>query len=213
MKNYILGLIIIFIGVIIGLNSFDIVNINLFFNGWWTLFIIIPSFVGLFNSTSKTGSIIGLTKGILLLLSCQNILSFSIIWKLMLPVILVVIGLSFIFKDNKVEKINISDKNNKEICATFGEEIIKVKDLFEGADLTAVFGSVKYDLSDSDIKKDIIINASSIFGGIDITLKEGVNVKVKSTPIFGGVNNKYKGNGKYTIYINCTCLFGGVNIK
>ena len=42
--KYIIGFLLIFIGLILGLNAFGITNINLFFSGWWTLFIIIPSF-------------------------------------------------------------------------------------------------------------------------------------------------------------------------
>ena len=41
------GLIFIIIGVILGGNALDIFNINLFFDGWWTLFIIVPTFIGL----------------------------------------------------------------------------------------------------------------------------------------------------------------------
>lgn len=46
MKNIILGLILIILGVIIGLNTFGITSIDIFFDGWWTLFIIIPAILG-----------------------------------------------------------------------------------------------------------------------------------------------------------------------
>ena len=42
---------------------------------------------------------IGLLIGIALLLACQNILDFDLIWKLAFPAILVAIWLSIIFKD------------------------------------------------------------------------------------------------------------------
>ena len=38
------GLVFIAVGIIVGLNSFKVTNIDLFFNGWWTLFIIVPCF-------------------------------------------------------------------------------------------------------------------------------------------------------------------------
>ena len=61
---------------------------------------------------------------------------------------------------------------------------------------------------------DIVINASSIFGGINILVPEDVNVIVKSTSIFGGVTNKKENtNSKKNIYINAMCMFGGVDIK
>lgn len=36
------GAALIALGVIWVLNSINVININLFFDGWWTLFIIVP---------------------------------------------------------------------------------------------------------------------------------------------------------------------------
>ena len=75
---------------------------------------------------------------------------------------------------------------------------------------------IKLDLRNSKIKKDVVINASAIFGGIDIYVPDGVDVKIKSTSIFGGTSNKSKNevNEKsHTIYVNATCIFGGAEVK
>ena len=48
-KNILWGIILIIIGTIIGTNALGITNINIFFKGWWTLIIIIPCFIDLFN--------------------------------------------------------------------------------------------------------------------------------------------------------------------
>ena len=106
MKNVFWGIVLIVLGLILGLNALDITNINIFFDGWWTLFIIVPCFIGLFNDKDKTGNIIGLLIGIALLLCSLGILDFDIIWKLSFPTILVIIGLSFVFKDSLNNKIN-----------------------------------------------------------------------------------------------------------
>lgn len=100
MKNtdrVIWGIILVAIGVIFALNAFGITNINVFFNGWWTLFIIIPCFAGLFTERQKTGNLIGLLIGVFLLLCCRGILDFGLLWKLVIPVIIVIIGLKMIF--------------------------------------------------------------------------------------------------------------------
>lgn len=225
MKNFgniLWGLVLISIGVIFGLNALEITDINLFFDGWWTLFIIIPCFIGLFKENEKTGNIIGFFIGIALLLCCQDILKFNLIWKLMFPGILVIIGLSLIFKDlinskisNEMKKIN--QKGNIEYCATFSGQNVKFdNEEFNGTNLTAVFGGVKCDLRNAIINSDQVINAEAIFGGIEIYVPQNVKVKVKSTPIFGGVSDKTssnKSNKLYTIYINSVAVFGGVEIK
>ena len=105
-KNILWGIVLVIIGVIVGLNALNITNINIFFNGWWTLFIIIPSLIGLLKEKDKTGNIIGLIIGVVLLLGVQNIIDFDLIWKLILPVIIIIVGLSLIFGNNLNKKIN-----------------------------------------------------------------------------------------------------------
>ncbi len=216
-RSIIWGIAIIALGVIFGGNALGWFDINIFFDGWWTLFIIIPSLFGLVNNRGKTGSLIALVIGVLLLLSCQNIIDFDIIWKLIVPIIIVGIGLSMIFKNSFNGEVVKDDTCKEEVFATFSGQDIKVEDEFKGTTLNAIFGGIKLDLRNAKIKKDVTINTTAVFGGIDLYVPEGVNVKVSSTSIFGGVDGK-KLNSKadekgHTIYINATCIFGGVDIK
>ena len=221
-SNLLWGLVFIVVGVIIGLNAFDITDINIFFDGWWTLFIIVPCFIGLFKDEDKTGNLIGLIIGVCLLLGCIDIVEFSLIWKLIVPAILVMIGLSFIFKDTLNSKIRkeikkLNKTETKEYCSCFsGQTIDFNNEEFMGCSISAIFGGVKCDLRDAIINSDVVINATSIFGGITIYVPESVNVKISSTSIFGGVTDSRKNkakDSKHTIYINTTSMFGGIEIK
>ena len=218
------GIVFIVLGLIIAGNVLGITNIKIFFNGWWTLFIIIPCFIGLFKNNRRTGNIIGLIIGVALLLACQGILRFDLVWKLLFPGILIIIGISFIFRDTiggkiskEIKELNKNRNETNEYCATFSEQNVKFDDdKFTGVDLTAVFGGVKCDLRKAIIEEDQVINATSIFGGIEIYVPENVKVKIKSTPIFGGVSDKAsysKNEQSNIIYINATCIFGGVEVK
>lgn len=222
--NILWGIVLIVIGLVLAGNAFGITNINIFFDGWWTLFIIIPCFIGLFKEKEKTGNLIGLLIGLLLLLCCQGVLNFDLIWKLLLPIILVCIGLSIIFKDafnksisTEIKKLNENIKSENEYCATFSGQTANFDgEEFKGTTLTAVFGGVKCDLRKAIINENQIVNCSAIFGGIDIYVPEDVKVKVKSTSIFGGVSDDKKHSDKNdakVIYVNATCIFGGVEIK
>ncbi len=214
------GLVFIVIGVIIALNVFNIIDFNIFFRGWWLVFIIVPCFIGLFDNTneSKVGNIVGLVIGVLLLLMCNNLIRFDIIIKLFIPAIFVIIGLYLILGssiNSKVkEKINSTNKDNLEsIVATFAEKNEK-PNKFNGAKIDAIFGSVYLDLSESSIKNESVIVATGIFGSVNIKVPEDAEVKIKSTPIFGGVSNKSKGkNEKKIIYIEAYAVFGSVDIK
>lgn len=223
-KNILWGIVLVIIGVIVGLNALNITNIDIFFNGWWTLFIIIPSLIGLLNEKDKTGNIIGLIIGIVLLLGVQNIINFDLIWKLILPMIIIIFGLSLIFgntfnnKINKeIKKINNKKGKNEEYCSTFSQQKIDFDDEeFKGASLTAVFGGITLDLRKAKINEDVVIDTTSVFGGIDIYVPDNIKIKVKSTSIFGGVDNKKSKNDnekEHIIYINASCIFGGVDIK
>lgn len=224
-KNILWGVVLILIGVVVAVNSLGIADINIFFSGWWTLFIIIPCFISLFNDDDKTGDFIGLIIGIMLLLGVRNVIGFDLIWKLILPIILVVIGLSLIFKNQisdrtikEIQKRN-KDKGNKDngYFSTFSDQKIDFeKEEFTGATMNAIFGGIKCDLSEAIIKDDVVIKTCSVFGGITLILPKDVNVRVNSNSIFGGVSgikkNK-KDTEKKTIYINASCIFGGVELK
>ena len=216
------GLVLVSLGVIFGLNALEITSIDVFFKGWWTLFIIVPCFIGIVTDKEKTPNLIGLLIGIVLLLAVRDIISFKIISKLTLPIILIIIGLSVIFKNTIATKVNekIKELNNNDLysyTATFAGENVKFPNKeFTGANVNAVFGGVDIDLRDAVIEKDAVINSSAIFGGIDIFVPNNINVVVKSTSIFGGTDNKVKNTNteeKPTLYINAFNLFGGVEIK
>ena len=196
-KSIIWGIVLVVVGVIVALNALEITDIDIFFDGWWTLFIIVPCFIGIFTSKDKYSNVLGLALGVFILLCCQGILEFSLLWQLGLPVIIVAVGLKMIFsglfrnKSNKVMENNrINNGTTKKFSAAFsGNSANFSGEMFYGTELSAIFGGVDCDLRGAFIDRDCVINAVAIFGGIDIFVPEGVNVKVNSTSIFGGVEN------------------------
>ena len=221
-SNILWGILLIVAGVVLALNVFNITDFDIFFDGWWTLFIIVPCAIGLFTEREKTGNVIGIVIGVFLLLCCQDILSFSMLWKLLVPAIIVIVGLKMVLtglfgnKANEIMKqLKLEGKEPKTGFAAFsGCNMNYDGEVFEGAELNAIFGGVKCDLRKAVIEKDCAIQVSAIFGGIDILVPTGVNVKVNSSSIFGGVSNKTAVHQDApTIYISGSCMFGGVEIK
>ena len=218
------GAALIVVGVLFALKTLNVVDINIFFSGWWTLFIIVPCLFGLITDKDKLGNIIGLFVGVFLLLACQDVFGFDMLWKIGVPAIIVIIGLKLIltalFNDKASKMVTVSKENGEEIKvinATFsGQDIHLDGEKFQGAELSAIFGGIKLNLKNAVIEKDCAIILSAIFGGIDIYIPDNVNVKITSNSAFGGVSNK-KSNanveGQPTIYITATCVFGGADIK
>lgn len=218
------GVALVAIGAIFALNALGLTDINIFFRGWWTLFIIIPSAIGLFSRGGKFVSIIGLVIGVTLLLSCQGVLEFGMIWKLAIPVIIILIGLKMIFASpfnrqatRRINEIKSDGTTPARDSVVFsGHKIDFDGQIFEGAVLDAVFGSITCDLRRAIIEKDCVITASTVFAGIDIQVPDHVNVMINSNSLFGGVADKRikkeRQDNALTLYVDANCVFGGVDI-
>ena len=220
-KNIVYGIMLILSGIIIALISLDIIHTNLLFKGWWTLVIIIPSIIGLLFDDDKLGNLISLIIGILLLLGVRNIIDYKILLKLFVPILLVTVGLSLILKNIleskkilQIKELNKVKDNTKDIFATLSNENKKIIGEFKGISIDAVFSNVELDLREAEIKKDQVINVSTIFSGVTILTNNNIKVIVKSDSLFGGVSNHIEEKDEaQAIYINASCLFGGVEIK
>lgn len=219
------GVVLIALGLILGVNALGIADINIFFPGWWTLFIIVPSLISLFtDKDSREWDLICLVVGVCLLLACQGVIDFGMLWKLLVPAILIILGLSLIFKDALKKEVRKEMKkfqgksNGKEYWATFAGQNLNFKgEKFEGGRMEAVFGGIKCDLTGAEIKEDVFVRASAVFGGVTMIVPDNINVKVISNSLFGGVTNKHEkrefDEQKKTLYVDATAIFGGVEIK
>lgn len=223
------GVIFIIAGILIALEVTDIVDVSeyLFFDGWWTLFIIVPFTVSFFTEGIRVGNIVGLLVGVALLLASLDVISFDLIFKLFVPIIVIAAGISLIFgdklkgieknADKRIKEIKSRSHNTPSYAAVFsGQELRFAGEKLEGLKLDAVFGGIDCDLRGAIIENDIVIDATAVFGGIDIIVPLGHPVKVRPISIFGGVSNEIKYDicpEKPTIYINGSGVFGGVDIR
>ena len=212
-RNLFWGIVLIVVGILFLGRNMNWWNFSIFFEGWWTLFLIVPSIVSLVRKESMGTSFLILVLGVLMLLASQNVIEWSTIWKVFLPIIIMVVGLSIIFGNRKV-KTKMVKGNAKEYVAIFSgvdEVINKIESDFK---MTAVFGGIELDMRDVVLESDLVIDCFTLFGGIDIRLPKDVVVKVNGLPIFGGVENKYRNNheAKVTVYINHTTICGGVDL-
>jgi predicted membrane protein len=224
-SSIIWGIVLVAAGAIFALNSLGLTNIDIFFTGWWTLFIIIPCTISLFTDRNNTvGNLTGIAIGVFLLLCARGILQYSMIWKLLLPTIIVIIGLKMLFKglfgrknwaDEDDCDEDDEDKDIHTANAIFSAHRINYKGkVFHSAELNVIFGGAQLDLRGAIIEGDCKVRANCIFGGITVLVPDNVNVKVKANNIFGGIYNKTADHpGAHTIYVKGDSIFGGISIK
>lgn len=220
MANILPGVILILIGAGYLGNVFGIWNFSVFFDGWWTLFILIPFATNLLSYGPSLFNIMGLGLGTLLLFSAWDLISFSLMAKGVFPLILIMAGINMLFKNSRD---NIDPSKFKSMgklpnyFAMFGGSEPNYNNLeFFGCNSFAAFGGVDINLRNAIIKENVIITNFAIFGGVEILLPPGVKVVTSSVPIFGGVSNSYMSltdDNSPTVYIKSTSIFGGVDIK
>ena len=224
----IFGLIVVFAGVGYGAAALGYIdNFTIFFDGWWTLFIIIPSFCSLFNIYSnKFTSLAFLALGIGLLLWQQDILTIPV-GKLVLPIVAIIVGVSIIIsaftghknhdKNGDCSPIITNDGSLPKYSASFGSVRPNYSGHpFTGCILEASFGSAFLDLREAVIEGECTIQAEASFGGIEIYLPQTCRLDLHSSASFGGVENKFANNADPeapVIHLNAQASFGGIEIK
>ena len=215
------GVILILCGIGFAGNVLDLWSFSIFFKCWWTLFIIVPCVVSIAKKGFEPLPTTGLIIGLLFLLSAWHILPSGIVFKLFFPVLLVLIGVNVLTKGSAQKKqfrdyTDAYNSDTPEYNAIFGGQTITCSnEIFTGATLNSIFGGIDLKLQNAYIQEDVVINCTTIFGGIDIRVPANVNVQVSGVPIFGGIDNKVRNRipDAPTIFVNATCLFGGIDIK
>lgn len=223
MKRYLWGLVFIGLAVLLMLDAFEFLHFNLFFKGWWTFFIMIPCFIGIITDEHKKGSIIGFAIGLALFLSYQDIFKQRVLGKLLIPVILLIVGVSIIWPSKskkKILNIKINNKNYAERDLEFStffsnREINFGNQEFHGAEVEVAFGNVTLNLDEAIINNDVVLDCDVAFGSVTIKVPRNVNVVVESEVVFGRLNDKRPQkleatNYAYSLYIAGDCAFGSI---
>jgi len=89
---------------------------------------------------------------------------------------------------------------------------------FKGGEAFAMFGGVELDLRSATIaQEEVVIDASALFGGVDLQVPESWNVAVEGHGIFGGYDDKtlhtMPEDARPRVVITGNAVFGGVVVK
>lgn len=90
---------------------------------------------------------------------------------------------------------------------------------FSGGEFITAFGGTEINLSQADMQKPAILQATTAFGGIELIIPSNWQVKSEITTIFGSVEDKRTiisdslVDENKTLILKGTCVFGGVEIQ
>lgn len=222
----------VLLGVAIVLNIAGVLRFNLFFDGWWTIFIFVPCFIGLISDRNKIGSIFGISIATLLLLSSQEIICWDDFWKYLLAIFGIIWGLTMIFGEDKCKKdckTEPKDISNIDMLEKDGQNLAKVDvsfakrvfvlggKKFDGGDVKISFGAATLDLRGADIKDGAVINVNCNFGGLEIIAPSDIKIVTNISPSFGGVEDRHKtlenADALKTLRVEGAVCFGGLEIQ
>lgn len=138
------------------------------------------------------------------------------------PVILIVIGVVMLMGWGRVRGWGRSTLGVDTVNAVgiFGGPEVRVTSrAFKGGQLTAIMGGVELDLRNASVEgRPATIDATVIFGGIEIKVPPEWNVKIDALTLFGGSADERKGaavadGAAPDLVITGTVLFGGISVK
>lgn len=209
----ILGVLLIFGGVLYALNACGVLAVNVSFDGWWTLFIIVPAVDNISKKKGDLGSWWFLSLGILLLLAAREVLSYKLSWALAVSLLIIAVGLRMLFGKKLCKK-----ETAQGTYAVFGGKKLDYGNSFVPAlRIGAIFGGVTCRLKEAEIGPEGRLDAICIFGGADVFVPENVNVKTEVLSVFGGVSDKRDEKNRdlnaKTLHLKGLCIFGGIDIK
>lgn len=197
----------------------------LFYKGFWTFFIILPCIVNIFQKGFQISTATAVVVSFLLFFAKMGVFDLSMAKRLILPILLIIIGLSFFIycffpeEDDTQENANKSGKTPQSFEGIFCSKVVNYDNRpFQGCSLSSTFGEVRLNISEAEFPSSPVhITCNALLGTLDIHVPEKVNIIVKGTPILGGIHNYRKGNTPLedapTIYIEATCIFGGIDIR
>ena len=216
-----LGLTVVALGVLFLLDSAGTLDAGQAIDDFWPLLLVAA---GVLTLVERPPSLVRgwlLTgAGLVLLLFSADVLEESA-WDYVWPALIIGVGLVIVGRwAGRAVPSGASREDVIRATAVFGgPKLASTAQHFQGAWLTAFFGGVTLDLRGARPAPDgASVNATVAFGGIDILVPKGWRISVRSTPIFGGVEDKTDHSeppapDAPTLHVDALTVFGGVDIK
>jgi predicted membrane protein len=216
-----LGGVVITLGVLVLLDAAGKVDAGQVISNWWPVVVIAAGAVQLLERRrSATGPLILIAIGVMLLLFATDAVGDNgrgYVW----AVVLILVGL-LILSHWRGKPVPLGSDTSEVVRATGvfgGPKVASSSQSFRGASLTAIFGGVTLDLRAARPAPDgAAVNATAVFGGIEVLVPEGWQVEVSGTPILGGIEDKTDHSHPAPpdaprLEVDALSVLGGVEVK
>ncbi len=221
-----MGIVVVAIGVLLLLSNMGILRAHEIWE-FWPVLLIVFGLSKIFEACSPSGRIFGGFIAVIgALWLAENLNLFYIRFDFVWPLILIAFGLSMLWKGvygRRVAAGKASAETDAPVTSfvMFSGSRRRIdSENFTGGQLSAMFGGIELDLRRARITQDkAVIDATSMFGGIEITVPDEWTVSVTGMGIFGGFEDKthppkpVAGVAPQNLEVTGTAMFGGVSVR
>lgn len=209
-----IGLVLLAIGVFGVLDATGTIESTETIERWWPVAIVGAGVIAMVTHRRVTiGGLLVVAVGLALLAAQQDWADDEIVG----PAVLVAIGIA-VLAGSTARAARRKTSGTDAPLALFGGATSKNREEhLTHADVTALFGGATLDLRDAHIDDEATVEATAIFGGVDVLVPHGWRVALSGVPIFGGYEDKTEGNGSVPenaprLNVRATAVFGGVEV-
>ncbi|RED98972.1 LiaF transmembrane domain-containing protein [Marinoscillum furvescens] len=205
------GIILVLIGILLLLENLNILpDIPRYVFSWTQIFLLL-AIVNLASGNRSGALIFALLWGFFF---TQQHTPYSVAdyW----PVLLIILGLSFVFKSKGSPQRSSDDSFFDEVNVFGGSTVQITSQTLNGGKVTNVFGGGTVDLLQAKADDGTVIEVTNIFGGCDLLVPQDWNVTIDTTNIFGGFEDKRPSpinTSGPKVYIRGHSIFGGGDMK
>lgn len=133
------------------------------------------------------------------------------------PALIILFGVSLFLGRMRTRPETVGQESVDGIAVFGGRNQRVTASQFTGADLTAVFGGYELDLRDAEVaERPARISAVAMFGGVEVIVPRGWNVRLDVLPIFGGAEDerprREEEHEEVDLVVTGFAAFGGISV-
>jgi predicted membrane protein len=223
-SRLIVGVIIILLGALLLADNLDLINARRVLRTLWPLVLVgvgVTMVRAPDRRRSRSWGWVLITVGAWIFLDRIGWVHVSL-WEMIVPAVLLFVGGSLVWRAVSGPPAEAPvGEDHAEFVRSFafmaGCELRPVSRPFRGADLNAVMGGVKLDLTDARMETDsVVIDVFAFWGGVEIHVPPDWTVTSKVTTLLGGFIDKRRPTSVVptkTLILRGTIVMSGIEVK
>lgn len=220
------GVLLLAVGSLFLAQQLEVIDAWAVISGWWPLAVVLAGLLRLTERPpDRSGAAIVVAIGLGLLAWRQGLLPDDL-WAYVIPVALIIIGLTLLLRRNGSGPSRSGGDGHLDAGATdarhldvavvlSGRELKVTGPRFDGGQVTATLGGVELDLRDAVLPPEgaeLFLRAT--LGGIEVTVPAGWDVQTSGSAVLGGTDDETlpAPPGAPVLRVRTTATLGGIEL-